>query len=44
MTFSDLARAYLDKAAKRRRVLDVLMEQEAYSDVVHGRGSWSSSR
>ena len=34
MTFSDLARAYLDKAAKRRRVLDVLMEQEAYSDVV----------
>lgn len=34
MTFSDLARAYLDKAGKRRRVLDVLMEQQAYSDVV----------
>ena len=34
MTFSDLARSYLEKAGKRRRVLDVLMEQDAYSDVI----------
>jgi len=34
VTFSDLARSYLEKAGNRRRVLDVLMEQEAYSDVV----------
>jgi len=34
MTFDDLARSYLEKATKRRRVLEVLMEEEAYSDVV----------
>ena len=34
MTFDDLARSYLEKASKRRRVLDVLLEEEAYSDVV----------
>ncbi len=34
MTFSELARSYLEKAGKRRRVLDVLLEEHAYSDVV----------
>ena len=34
MTFSELARSYLEKAGKRRRVLEVLLEQEAHSDVV----------
>jgi HEPN domain-containing protein len=34
LTKSDLARAYLEKASKRRRVLEVLMEEEAWSDVV----------
>jgi hypothetical protein len=34
MTFDDLARSYLEKATKRRRVLQVLLEQDAYSDVV----------
>lgn len=34
MTQSELARAYLDKANKRVRVLEVLLEQDAYSDVV----------
>ena len=34
MTKSELARSYIDKAGKRRRVLEVLMEQDAYSDVV----------
>ncbi len=34
MTFNDLARSYLEKASKRRRVLEVLLEQDAYSDVV----------
>lgn len=34
MTKNELARAYLEKATKRRRVLEVLIEEEAYSDVV----------
>lgn len=34
MTFSELARSYLEKAGKRRRVLAVLLEEQAYSDVV----------
>ena len=34
MTNSELARSYLKKAGYRRRVLEVLMEQEAYSDVI----------
>lgn len=34
MTNVTLARSYLEKARKRLRVLDVLMEEEAYSDVV----------
>ena len=34
MTFDDLARSYLEKATKRRRVLEVLLEEEGYSDVV----------
>mgnify|MGYP003573758763 CR=1 FL=1 len=34
MTQSELARAYLEKATKRIRVLEVLMEQDAHSDVV----------
>lgn len=34
MTKSELARAYLEKASKRRRVLEVLMEENAWSDVV----------
>ena len=34
MTFNDLARAYLEKAQKRRRVLEMLLEEDAYSDVV----------
>lgn len=34
MTFNDLALSYLEKATKRRRVLQVLLEEEAYSDVV----------
>lgn len=34
MTKSELARAYLEKATKRRRVLEVLMEEQAWSDVV----------
>jgi hypothetical protein len=28
MTFDDLARSYLEKATKRRRVLEVLLEEE----------------
>ncbi len=34
MTKNDLARSYLEKATKRKRVLDVLMEEAAYSDVI----------
>jgi HEPN domain-containing protein len=34
LTKSELARAYLEKASKRRRVLEVLMEENAWSDVV----------
>lgn len=34
MTGDELARSYVQKASARRRVLDVLMEEEAYSDVV----------
>ena len=34
MTKSELARAYLEKASKRRRVLEVLKEEQAWSDVV----------
>jgi len=34
VTSHELARSYLEKARKRRRVLDVLLEEEAYSDVV----------
>ena len=35
MTESELARAYLEKATKRRRVLDVLMHENAYETVEH---------
>lgn len=34
MTADELARSYLEKARKRRRVLEVLIEEDAYSDVV----------
>ena len=34
MTKSELARAYLEKASKRRRVLEVLKQEQAWSDVV----------
>jgi HEPN domain-containing protein len=34
VTVDELARAYVTKASKRRRVLEVLLEEEAYSDVV----------
>jgi HEPN domain-containing protein len=35
MTADELARSYLEKARKRKRVLEVLLdEEEAYSDVV----------
>lgn len=34
MTKSELARAYLEKASKRQRVLEVLVEEAAWSDVV----------
>lgn len=34
MTSSELAKSYIEKATKRRRVLEVLMEEEAFSDVV----------
>lgn len=34
MTNVTLARSYLEKERKRLRVLDVLMEEEAYSGVV----------
>ncbi|GIX29059.1 MAG: DNA-binding protein [Burkholderiales bacterium] len=34
MTTDELAAAYFEKARKRIRVLEVLLEQEAYSDVV----------
>lgn len=34
MTVDELARAYVTKASKRRRALEVLLEEEAYSDVV----------
>lgn len=34
MTKSELAGAYLEKATKRRRVLEVLLEEQAWSDVV----------
>lgn len=34
MTGSDLARSYLEKAEKRVRVLEVLLEQDGFSDVV----------
>lgn len=34
MTQNDLARSYLEKATKRVRVLEVLLEQDGYSDVV----------
>jgi HEPN domain-containing protein len=34
VTYSELARSYIEKASKRRRVLEVLLEQDAYSNVV----------
>jgi HEPN domain-containing protein len=34
LTKSELGRAYLEKASKRRRVLEVLKEEQAWSDVV----------
>jgi HEPN domain-containing protein len=34
LTKSELVRAYLEKATKRQRVLQVLVEEEAWSDVV----------
>jgi HEPN domain-containing protein len=34
MTQDELAESYITKASKRRRVLEVLLEEEAYSDVV----------
>ena len=34
MTQDELARSYFVKASKRRRVLEVLLEETAYSDVV----------
>jgi len=34
VTGNELARSYLEKAGKRRRVLDVLVEEQAWSDVV----------
>lgn len=34
MTKNDLACSYLEKATKGKRVLDVLMEEAAYSDVI----------
>jgi HEPN domain-containing protein len=34
MTADELAAAYFEKARKRLRVLEVLMEQDAWSDVV----------
>ena len=34
MNMKTLAAAYLEKATKRLRVLDVLLEEESYSDVV----------
>ena len=34
MTQDELARSYFEKARKRKRVLEVLLEDEAYSDVV----------
>jgi HEPN domain-containing protein len=34
MTQDGLAESYIVKATKRRRVLEVLLEEEAYSDVV----------
>lgn len=34
MTNEDLSRSYLIKAEKRLKILDVLLEEEAYSDVV----------
>lgn len=34
MTQDDLARSYPIKASKRRRVLEVLLEEQAYSDVI----------
>lgn len=34
MTTEDLARSYLFKAEKRLKILDILMEEEDYSDVV----------
>jgi HEPN domain-containing protein len=34
VTVDELARAYVTKASKRRRALEVLLEEEAYSDVV----------
>jgi HEPN domain-containing protein len=34
VTVDELGRAYVTKASKRRRVLEVLLEEEAYSDVV----------
>lgn len=35
MTNVTLAQAYLIKAQKRLKILDILFEEEAYSDVVH---------
>jgi hypothetical protein len=34
VTVDELARAYVTKASKRRRALEVLLEEKAYSDVV----------
>lgn len=34
MTLDQLARSYIDKASKRRRALQVLLEDGAYSDVI----------
>jgi hypothetical protein len=34
VTVDELARAYVTRVSKRRRVLEVLLEEEAYSAVV----------
>jgi HEPN domain-containing protein len=34
VTTDELARSYIEKATKRRRVLEVLLEEEAHSDVI----------
>ncbi len=34
MTTSRLAKSYLEKATKRLKILDVLLDDQAYSDVI----------